>query len=164
MSLIYKGQTVANVGGGSGGVTMDQVNSAIQDAVADIQPQEVYSTEETRIGTWIDGKPLYRKTYQAKLGTSAISTTPTIPFGNEIVVHNAIAQVKLDSYDGGRNAINATAILPYLSSSTDWASALYFCDNSAHGHARGIYVLYSSIHLSATSPLTVTIEYTKTTD
>ena len=28
---------------------------------------EVYSTEETRIGTWIDGKPLYRKTL---VGTS----------------------------------------------------------------------------------------------
>lgn len=25
--------------------------------------EEVYSEEETRIGTWFDGKPLYRKTY-----------------------------------------------------------------------------------------------------
>ena len=25
---------------------------------------EVYSTEETRIGTWIDGKPLYRKVFK----------------------------------------------------------------------------------------------------
>lgn len=25
--------------------------------------EEIYSTEETRIGTWIDGKPVYRKTY-----------------------------------------------------------------------------------------------------
>lgn len=25
--------------------------------------ENVYSTEETRIGTWIDGKPLYRKTF-----------------------------------------------------------------------------------------------------
>ena len=46
MSLIYKGQTVANVGGGSSGVSMEQVNAAIQDAVADIQPQEVYPTRK----------------------------------------------------------------------------------------------------------------------
>ena len=28
---------------------------------------EVYSTEETRVGTWIDGKPLYRKTVFGEL-------------------------------------------------------------------------------------------------
>lgn len=32
-------------------------------AVESVPAEEVYSTEETRIGTWIDGKPLYRKTY-----------------------------------------------------------------------------------------------------
>lgn len=34
----------------------------------------VYSTEETRIGTWIDNKPLYRKVYQF---TSASNTNTT---------------------------------------------------------------------------------------
>ena len=28
---------------------------------------EVYSTEETRVGTWIDGKPLYRITYSGSV-------------------------------------------------------------------------------------------------
>lgn len=31
---------------------------------------EKYSTEEQRIGTWIDGKPLYRKVIQTNSGTS----------------------------------------------------------------------------------------------
>lgn len=44
-------------------ITMDQVNSAIDAKLDAYEPQEVYSTEETRIGTWIDGKPLYRKAF-----------------------------------------------------------------------------------------------------
>lgn len=33
--------------------------------------EEIYSTEETRIGTWIDGKPLYRRIVDAVLPNSA---------------------------------------------------------------------------------------------
>ena len=36
--------------------------------------EEIYSTEETRIGTWIDGKPLYRKVF-----SFVISDTLSIP-------------------------------------------------------------------------------------
>lgn len=41
MKIVINGEAVEVPGGGSAG--------------------EVYSTEETRIGTWIDGKPLYRR-------------------------------------------------------------------------------------------------------
>ena len=53
MSLIYKGQTIADVGGAGGGSS-----------------EEIYSTEETRIGTWIDGKPLYRRVITGNLPNS----------------------------------------------------------------------------------------------
>ena len=43
------------------GITMDEVGTAIDTKLDAYEPQEVYSTEETRIGTWIDGKPLYRR-------------------------------------------------------------------------------------------------------
>lgn len=46
--VVVNGQKL-NVGGGSGG------NS---------ESLDIYSTEETRIGTWIDGKPLYRKYFE----------------------------------------------------------------------------------------------------
>lgn len=39
-----------------------------------MQPSNVYSTVEKRIGTWIDGKPLYQKTYS---GVSLPSTADT---------------------------------------------------------------------------------------
>lgn len=34
---------------------------------------EVYSTEETRIGTWVDGKPIYRKVFSGTSGGSGTS-------------------------------------------------------------------------------------------
>ena len=43
----------------SGGASGGSANSSSQG--------EVYSTEETRIGTWIDGKPLYRKVFQVEI-------------------------------------------------------------------------------------------------
>ncbi len=39
-----------------------------------VPAENVYSTEETRIGTWIDGKPLYRKTYNIGSVTTPIKT------------------------------------------------------------------------------------------
>ena len=39
-----------------------------------ISPLSTYSTSETRIGTWTDGKPIYR---QVITGTTASSNSPT---------------------------------------------------------------------------------------
>lgn len=57
MKIVIDGQAVELPGGGSGG--------------GGSGAEEVYSTEETRIGTWIDGKPLYRKIY-----TGSVKTKP----------------------------------------------------------------------------------------
>lgn len=50
---------------------------------------EVYSTEETRIGTWIDGKPLYRKVYQVTTpsnnGYVTVATLPSDTFASNVV-------------------------------------------------------------------------------
>jgi len=40
---------------------------------------QVYSTTEQRVGTWIDGKPLYQKTFSYSVGTQ--SAKATIPVG-----------------------------------------------------------------------------------
>ena len=60
MKIVIDGEAVEIPGGGSGGVTMEEVNAAIDAELGAYTPQDVYSTEETRIGTWIDGKPIYR--------------------------------------------------------------------------------------------------------
>lgn len=50
---------------------------------------EIYSTEETRIGTWIDGKPLYRMIVEGTTGTTANAenTVYSIP-GSAIIPTN----------------------------------------------------------------------------
>lgn len=69
-SYAYDGTTLVSVGGGAGGgayigteePTDENVNFWINpDEVTNTQQQEeLYSTSEIRIGTWVDGKPLYR--------------------------------------------------------------------------------------------------------
>lgn len=39
--------------------------------------QDIYSTEEQQIGTWIDGKPLYRKVLNITMGNVNIETKHT---------------------------------------------------------------------------------------
>lgn len=76
MSIKYKGKTISGspgVGVPPGG-TADQILTKKSDANYDTQwvnvpaASEIYSTEETRIGTWIDGKPLYRRVITGTTG------------------------------------------------------------------------------------------------
>ncbi len=55
MSIRYKDQVIANVSSGSGGTS---------------ETLDKYSTEETRIGTWINGKPVYRLVIQTITGAN----------------------------------------------------------------------------------------------
>lgn len=56
---------------------------------------EVYSTEETRIGTWIDGKPVYRRTF---VGVSE-DTNTQIFYGIDTLV-NAYGNIKVTAKMG----------------------------------------------------------------
>ena len=53
---------------------------------------ENYSTEEQRIGTWIDGKPLYRKVY--KFDITATSTRQTIVFDEGFGVDKRLKNIE----------------------------------------------------------------------
>lgn len=67
MKIIINGEVV-EVGGGGGS-------------------EDVYSTEETRIGTWIDGKPLYRKVILANSPSSSGNwASVALPIPNATVV------------------------------------------------------------------------------
>lgn len=49
--------------------------------------EEVYSTEEVKIGTWVDGKPLYRKVISStlpKVETENVGVTKTVSIGANI--------------------------------------------------------------------------------
>lgn len=96
--------------------------------ITDIQPS-VYSTTETICGTWIDGKPLYRKVFEITSLTYNTVTNYSHGIANvsfikptEVYMVNTNAgQVRSINYFGGwsNNLIqtNANAISYYISDS-----------------------------------------------
>lgn len=52
-----------------------------QDSTMMISAEEVYSTEETKIGTWANGKPIYRKCAQITITSSVQGDTVPPPPG-----------------------------------------------------------------------------------
>ncbi len=131
------------------GVTMDQVNTAIQDAVADIQPQEVYSTEETRIGTWIDGKPLYRKCveFTASVANAWTNVLPLIPNADMKMVDAFIARTTGDFTRVGQLGGVLSSIMYNVGSGSEPNGLNYWTN-----------------HSTMLGQWTAILSYTKTTD
>lgn len=102
-----------------------------------------YSTTEQVIGTWIDGKPIYRKVVEySNFGSYNISDLNADTFINIIAV--------LDRIESGRRYV----VEPYFRSSGDnWY--YYLVDNDL--------VIHGSINNSSKT-FRFIYEYTKTTD
>lgn len=139
MSIIYKGTTVANVsetyGGGSG-------------------VENVYSTEETVIGAWIDGKPICRRVIEA----AAIN-------GNQIAIVEdgrpfAIPDIDVLVNSNARYVRNKVQ----LNKGIDiWSSsAIYGLWNVGVGEGGVVYI--GADGLTVGSTIHVILEYTKTID
>lgn len=87
------GVTTLEIVGGDG-IDIQQENETLTISLAEGNENsggEIYSTEETRIGTWIDGKPLYRKGFEfSATVTSSFSvfySTPEIENVNNIIFY-----------------------------------------------------------------------------
>jgi hypothetical protein len=114
--------------------------------------KEVYSTTEKIIGTWINGKPIYRKvidtTYSGEINTN---------------IQNLDTMVKMD-------------VLAKQPSTNDWRNLPWlYGSGSTYGDASwagGFYFIYASSKLKFQlgnslddiSKLVIILEYTKTTD
>lgn len=111
-----------------------------------------YSTNEVRIGTWIDGKPLYRKVYT---GTKVSGSNVTIPLrnlnidyvnfygfitGNQGTTEGAY-QFPINYYENSNAFIRANIHRKYMNLTIVSAASTYF---------NGDYK--------------IVVEYTKTTD
>lgn len=110
-----------------------------------------YSTSEQVIGTWIDGKPLYRKTFTSTIANG--STEKTIPLG--------ISNADVIYIDSGNSYINfttggSTVQLGFYSASTDWSRG-YIASNN-------VVVQLGSVYSLGSKDICVTVKYTKTTD
>ena len=108
-----------------------------------------YSTEEIKVGTWIDGKPIYRKVYQYTTGAGANPRN-----FSEAGITDIDAIVNISGFTLQPNSNNYVP-LSYYNSSTDWAN-FYTGGKNAFSVRCG-----SSYGYGAT---TIIFEYTKTTD
>lgn len=132
-------------------VTMDQVNQAIDAVMSDIQTEEVYSAEETRIGTWIDGKPLYKIT---------IALTTPASLNTDSKVYN-LASLNIDTLIDISGMVspsnNTSSPVNYFGHDSYYIATWYNRGGSTLGVRVG-----NSIFVSR--PAYVTLKYTKTTD
>ncbi len=108
---------------------------------------EIYSTEETRIGTWIDGKPLYRKVFSFTTpsggGWTAISGTTTDNVKTLVEISGTVLE-------NGRNVIS----MPYQD-----RAIIHF--DMTNKNIR----FYSGTHTEfRNQSALVILKYTKTTD
>jgi hypothetical protein len=106
-----------------------------------------YSTEEQRIGTWIDGKPLYQKTFVETTPSSANVDSEIISLSSDVeFVHNIIGYVK---------TVSASVPINFSYASNDYVNVYYASS------ANTIQIKQSSYN---SFPCYITIQYTKTTD
>lgn len=153
--------------GTSGVVDLGTVITAHQDisGKADKNNYTRFSTEETRIGTWINGKPIYRKTIvytcEDLTKTKYWAYYPSDTTGTEI------SDLNIDSYVG---MSGVTFCANQAVTTGAWQPIPRVCPDANEAYNIGfgdlkptrVGVLFGNKYLSATVYLT--IEYTKTTD
>ena len=107
--------------------------------------QDEYSTTEQKIGTWIDGKPLYRIVYSGKL----TSTTNTFEIANSEIIN--VYGIVRSTYSNWWKFPNVHT--------EDGYHIYYYLNNS-----RNRFTLSCGSYYNNTCPYFIIVEYTKTTD
>lgn len=134
----------------NGDLTYDSARDAeLKAAWAKTGRIENYSTSEQVIGTWFDGKPLYRKTFQVTSPSQTSSSTIIVSLDSNCVIHN---------YDGylETNAKARYKLNCWFSSSDYMYSYIDYIQCAVK--------MRVSLDAYANRPLVITLEYTKTTD
>ena len=108
---------------------------------------DIYSTDEQMIGTWIDGKPLYKRTIHIH-NESAVTSDMTI---GTIDSTFRVKNWKAFAIESGVNYK-----IPYVAGNGN--ASIYFPDNG------NIQFTIRNTSFAAGSDFYITIEYTKTTD
>lgn len=121
-----------------------------------IEHGNVYMEEETRIGTWIDGKPLYRKvghgTIAESVGTA--SDILKVPYANFIswngYIENGVNRYPLDTFQNPFSSDSGSFVRTYIGSNGNANSAIrMLCYSNGDGTP------------FANMPVTIIAEYTK---
>lgn len=102
---------------------------------------ETYYTDETRVGTWIDGKPIYRKVYQISISQANVDVNTNLNISN------------LDKVLNFSGSISSNGL--YVPLNYSYSNTNVRC-----------YITASLIQITSafTGTANVVVEYTKTTD
>jgi len=119
-------------------------------------PEEVYSTEEVRIGTWIDGKPLYRVVIQFHSVVSQNWTVVAPPI-QDANVHEISAWI---DFDGGAESL---PLLLFYNGGWSYMRLGYSPTGSGYAGSPGFLMLNTQNSWDK-KEITAICEYTKTTD
>lgn len=130
------------------GAEVDYDGSVVPDGWTEVADPNTYSTDEVRIGTWIDGKSIYRK---------CLSYTGDITNGLNVQhgITNLDKMIKLYGYFIN---VSSQGLLPFNNKNTN-----YIIDFDNITSTKFTWTVGSGFNLSDI-PIVVVMEYTKTTD
>ena len=111
--------------------------------------EEIYSTEETRIGTWIDGKPLYRICAAGTTGSSTTSNPTLIDLSSASIDTVTLLRGTVTNKNGNR--------YPIPNQSNEGYIMVYLTDSN-------VVKVSTSNNLYLNRSCYAIVEYTKTTD
>lgn len=109
---------------------------------------DVYSTDEKIVGKWVDGKPLYRKSYKVTSSSKSDSSTVLFTYSSDM---------EIQDIDGCILAPDENILVNFYYNPTN-----YVCCWSNHKNKQIKMVVGNSDYTSR--PTIITILYTKTTD
>lgn len=141
------------------GLSATTVQGAVDEVAGKLAAGEVYSTEEVRIGTWIDGRPLYRRRIQTTHTQTTDGKTYVIEFCNDptIEIVSATGNMRVPTNQ------NISYQLPF---------AEQFANNPSNpGKVYSVSIIFNGggcwsncTMYIGTIVFTIFVEYTKTTD
>lgn len=130
---------------------LNKIQDSIEKEINEINEKNEYSIQEQKIGKWIDGKPIYRKTFN-------YSNALTNDTDNEIGRIENI-DVPVNIYGTAKFVDGEYFMLPRVAntntSSLEWAIDIKIANNI-------VYVIKGGY--GTTDKIYITVEYTKTTD
>lgn len=146
------------------GTEVDYDGETVPSGWTEVTDPNTYSTDEVRIGTWIDGKPLYRITITGTLNTTngAWKDFPLFTANYIDNVVSMIGMIKIGSSNNAFWSIPFTRVTDSSFSNREYAYMNYNKSTANFSivayHPNGYANVYSGKTFFAT------IEYTKTTD
>lgn len=132
---------------------MNEIKTVVNNNDDIVTNATTYSTDEIRVGTWIDGKPIYKKTYITNENTGSSTVDISTLNAKEIMDYNSVCY---------RKGTNNDYEHPYYAGADDYFRVFFRTNSASSDYPTSIQYRIASSYSSF--KITTTIYYTKTTD